>query len=80
MGTAETLQVVFKRLLEREGVTLPWRVLLRFYHRLERVATFVVGVSSLVSPGEQFARRKRSECCVRFAARARRKFDLDECG
>ena len=27
--------VVFKRLLEREGLTLPWRVLLRIYHRLE---------------------------------------------
>src|SRR6185436_15201156 len=27
--------VVFKRLLEREGITLPWRALLRIYHRLE---------------------------------------------
>src|SRR6185503_10023491 len=27
--------VVFKRLLEREGMNLPWRVLLRIYHRLE---------------------------------------------
>jgi ATP-dependent Lhr-like helicase len=27
--------VVFKRLLEREGLTVPWRVLLRIYHRLE---------------------------------------------
>jgi ATP-dependent Lhr-like helicase len=47
--------VVFKRLLEREGVTLPWRVLLRFYHRLEargdiRGGRFVAGIS-----GEQFA-------------------------
>jgi ATP-dependent Lhr-like helicase len=25
--------VVFKRLLEREGIALPWRVLLRIYHR-----------------------------------------------
>jgi len=47
--------VVFKRLLEREGITLPWRVLLRTYHRLEargeiRGGRFVAGVS-----GEQFA-------------------------
>ena len=47
--------VVFKRLLEREGVTLPWRVLLRLYHRLEargdiRGGRFVAGIS-----GEQFA-------------------------
>ena len=47
--------VVFKRLLEREGVALPWRVLLRFYHRLEargdiRGGRFVAGIS-----GEQFA-------------------------
>jgi ATP-dependent Lhr-like helicase len=47
--------VVFKRLLEREGVALPWRVLLRFYHRLEargdiRGGRFVGGIS-----GEQFA-------------------------
>ena len=47
--------VVFKRLLEREGVALPWRVLLRIYHRLEargeiRGGRFVAGIS-----GEQFA-------------------------
>jgi ATP-dependent Lhr-like helicase len=47
--------VVFKRLLEREGTALPWRVLLRFYHRLEargdiRGGRFVAGIS-----GEQFA-------------------------
>ena len=47
--------VVFKRLLEREGITLPWRVLLRTYHRLEargeiRGGRFVAGIS-----GEQFA-------------------------
>ena len=47
--------VVFKRLLEREGLTLPWRVLLRIYHRLEargeiRGGRFVGGIS-----GEQFA-------------------------
>ncbi|MDQ1707476.1 MAG: ATP-dependent helicase Lhr and Lhr-like helicase, partial [Pyrinomonadaceae bacterium] len=47
--------VVFKRLLEREGITLPWRVLLRIYHRLEargelRGGRFVAGIS-----GEQFA-------------------------
>jgi ATP-dependent Lhr-like helicase len=47
--------VVFKRLLEREGLTLPWRVLLRIYHRLEargeiRGGRFVAGIS-----GEQFA-------------------------
>jgi ATP-dependent Lhr-like helicase len=47
--------VVFKRLLEREGVTIPWRVLLRTYHRLEargeiRGGRFVAGIS-----GEQFA-------------------------
>src|SRR5215212_5958136 len=47
--------VVFKRLLEREGVALPWRVLLRVYHRLEargdiRGGRFVGGIS-----GEQFA-------------------------
>ncbi len=47
--------VVFKRLLEREGFALPWRVLLRFYHRLEargdiRGGRFVAGIS-----GEQFA-------------------------
>ena len=47
--------VVFKRLLEREGLTLPWRVLLRVYHRLEargeiRGGRFVAGIS-----GEQFA-------------------------
>ena len=47
--------VVFKRLLEREDVTIPWRVLLRTYHRLEargeiRGGRFVAGIS-----GEQFA-------------------------
>ena len=47
--------VVFKRLLEREGMALPWRVLLRVYHRLEargdiRGGRFVAGIS-----GEQFA-------------------------
>jgi ATP-dependent helicase Lhr and Lhr-like helicase len=47
--------VVFKRLLEREGLSLPWRVLLRLYHRLEargeiRGGRFVAGIS-----GEQFA-------------------------
>lgn len=47
--------VVFKRLLEREGIVLPWRVLLRLYHRLEargeiRGGRFVAGIS-----GEQFA-------------------------
>jgi ATP-dependent Lhr-like helicase len=47
--------IVFKRLLEREGMTLPWRVLLRVYHRLEargeiRGGRFVAGIS-----GEQFA-------------------------
>jgi len=47
--------VVFKRLLEREGFVLPWRVLLRLYHRLEargeiRGGRFVAGIS-----GEQFA-------------------------
>ncbi|MDQ3172171.1 MAG: hypothetical protein M3Q91_00480, partial [Acidobacteriota bacterium] len=47
--------IVFKRLLEREGLTLPWRVLLRTYHRLEargeiRGGRFVAGIS-----GEQFA-------------------------
>jgi ATP-dependent Lhr-like helicase len=47
--------VVFKRLLEREGITIPWRVLLRLYHRLEargevRGGRFVAGIS-----GEQFA-------------------------
>ena len=47
--------VVFKRLLEREGMALPWRLLLRTYHRLEargdiRGGRFVGGIS-----GEQFA-------------------------
>ena len=47
--------VVFKRLLEREGISVPWRVLLRTYHRLEargdiRGGRFVGGIS-----GEQFA-------------------------
>lgn len=47
--------VVFKRLLEREGLPLPWRELLKTYHRLEargeiRGGRFVSGFS-----GEQFA-------------------------
>ncbi len=47
--------IVFKRLLERESVNIPWRVLLRVYHRLEargeiRGGRFVSGIS-----GEQFA-------------------------
>jgi ATP-dependent Lhr-like helicase len=47
--------VVFKRLLEREGISIPWRVMLRVYHRLEargeiRGGRFVAGIS-----GEQFA-------------------------
>jgi ATP-dependent Lhr-like helicase len=47
--------VVFKRLLERESLVVPWRVLLRVYHRLEargeiRGGRFVAGIS-----GEQFA-------------------------
>ncbi|MEA2206277.1 MAG: ATP-dependent helicase Lhr and Lhr-like helicase [Blastocatellia bacterium] len=47
--------VVFKKLLEREGIVVPWRVLLRLYHRLEargeiRGGRFVAGIS-----GEQFA-------------------------
>lgn len=47
--------VVFKRLLEREGIAIPWRDLLRVYHRLEargeiRGGRFVAGIS-----GEQFA-------------------------
>jgi ATP-dependent helicase Lhr and Lhr-like helicase len=47
--------VVFKRLLEREGIAVPWRDLLRVYHRLEargevRGGRFVAGIS-----GEQFA-------------------------
>jgi ATP-dependent Lhr-like helicase len=47
--------VVFKRLLPREGITIPWRVFLRIYHRLEargeiRGGRFVAGIS-----GEQFA-------------------------
>ena len=47
--------VVFKRLLEREGIAIPWRLLLRIYHRLEargeiRGGRFVAGIS-----GEQFA-------------------------
>jgi ATP-dependent Lhr-like helicase len=47
--------VVFKRLLEREGIAIPWRLLLRTYHRLEargeiRGGRFVAGIS-----GEQFA-------------------------
>ena len=51
----ERYGVVFKRLLEREGIAVPWRVLLRVYHRLEargeiRGGRFVAGIS-----GEQFA-------------------------
>jgi ATP-dependent helicase Lhr and Lhr-like helicase len=47
--------VVFKRLLDREGLPLPWRELLKTYHRLEargeiRGGRFVSGFS-----GEQFA-------------------------
>ena len=47
--------VVFKRVLEREDVALPWRELLRTYHRLEargeiRGGRFISGFS-----GEQFA-------------------------
>ncbi len=47
--------VVFKRLLEREGLLPPWRELLRAFHRLEargeiRGGRFVAGFS-----GEQFA-------------------------
>jgi ATP-dependent Lhr-like helicase len=47
--------VVFKRLLEREGISIPWRDMLRVYHRLEargeiRGGRFVAGIS-----GEQFA-------------------------
>ncbi|HSB08773.1 MAG TPA: ATP-dependent DNA helicase, partial [Blastocatellia bacterium] len=47
--------VVFKRVLEREGFQLPWRSLLKIYHRLEqrgeiRGGRFVSGLS-----GEQFA-------------------------
>jgi ATP-dependent helicase Lhr and Lhr-like helicase len=47
--------VVFRRLMDREGITLPWRDLLRALRRLEargeiRGGRFVAGVS-----GEQFA-------------------------
>jgi ATP-dependent Lhr-like helicase len=47
--------VVFKRILERESVTIPWRDLLLVYRRLEargevRGGRFVAGMS-----GEQFA-------------------------
>jgi ATP-dependent Lhr-like helicase len=47
--------VVFKRVLDREDVALPWRELLRTYHRLEargeiRGGRFISGFS-----GEQFA-------------------------
>jgi len=47
--------VVFKRLLPREGFQLPWRDLLKVYHRLEqrgeiRGGRFISGLS-----GEQFA-------------------------
>src|SRR5262249_11381817 len=42
--------VVCKRVLEREGIVVPWRVLLRTYHRLEargeiRGGRFVAGIS-----------------------------------
>lgn len=47
--------VVFKRLLEREGLLPPWREMLKIYHRLEargeiRGGRFIAGIS-----GEQFA-------------------------
>jgi len=47
--------VVFKKVLEREDIVLPWRELLRTYHRLEargeiRGGRFISGFS-----GEQFA-------------------------
>jgi ATP-dependent Lhr-like helicase len=47
--------IVFKRVLERESLTVPWRDLLRVYHRLEargeiRGGRFVSGFA-----GEQFA-------------------------
>ncbi len=47
--------VVFKRLLPREGIIVPWRMFLRVFHRLEargeiRGGRFVGGMS-----GEQFA-------------------------
>jgi ATP-dependent Lhr-like helicase len=47
--------VVVRRLLDREGIALPWRELLKVYHRLEargeiRGGRFVAG-----SSGEQFA-------------------------
>jgi len=47
--------IVFKRVLEREGFQLPWRDLLRVYHRLEARGEIRGGrfVSSL--SGEQFA-------------------------
>jgi ATP-dependent Lhr-like helicase len=54
-GLLKRYGVVFKRLLEREGMALPWRILLRVYHRLEargdiRGGRFVGGIA-----GEQFA-------------------------
>ncbi|HEY6328768.1 MAG TPA: hypothetical protein VI756_05485, partial [Blastocatellia bacterium] len=47
--------VVSRRVLDREGITTPWRELLRVYHRLEargeiRGGRFIAGLS-----GEQFA-------------------------
>ncbi|MDX6613956.1 MAG: ATP-dependent helicase Lhr and Lhr-like helicase [Blastocatellia bacterium] len=78
--------VVFKRLLEREGIAMPWRVLLRHYHRLEargeiRGGRFVAGIS-----GEQFAlaeavgmlrsvRRARTESVDLFGAGSRPQVD-----
>ena len=78
--------VVFKRLLEREGIAVPWRVLLRHYHRLEargeiRGGRFVAGIS-----GEQFAlaeavgmlrsvRRARTESVDLFGAGSRPQID-----
>jgi ATP-dependent Lhr-like helicase len=47
--------VVFKRLLEREGIALPWRVLLRIYHRLEARGDIRGGRFVGVISGEQFA-------------------------
>jgi ATP-dependent Lhr-like helicase len=47
--------VVFKRLLEREGMALPWRVLLRFYHRLEARGEIRGGRFDANISGEQFA-------------------------
>jgi ATP-dependent Lhr-like helicase len=67
--------VVFKRLLEREGIALPWRDLLRVYHRLEargevRGGRFVAGIS-----GEQFA-LPEAVALVRSIRRAPAKGDM----